>query len=233
VTSLIASYRLSPHWAPVLRAIWVRNDAPAGTESGGGFANPIVGVSYFRPFGRGWRATGFLASSIPIGSGGGDSPDPGAAAAMTAGIPARSGMDNTLFAVNYWGVVFGAGVARVTSGLTVQAEATLFQLTRVRGPQTQDASRTNFTAGVHLGRFLSPHVSLAAELRMQRWLSDAAPARNNPAAREQLTVGFGPRFHFRAFGRLVRPGVSYTRALDDPMAASGYDVLQLDVPVVF
>jgi hypothetical protein len=90
-----------------------------------------------------------------------------------------------------------------------------------------------FTAGVHLGRFLSPHVSLAAELRMQRWLSDAAPARNNPAAREQLTVGFGPRFHFRAFGRLVRPGVSYTRALDDPMAASGYDVLQLDVPVVF
>jgi hypothetical protein len=213
--------------------MWVKNDAPAGTASGSGFTNPIVGINYFHPLAKGWRVTGFLASSIPIGSGGGDSPDPGAAAAMQAGIPARSGMDNTLFAVNYWGVVGGVGLARITKGLTIQAEATVFQLTRVRGPESQDGSRTNFTTALHVGHFFSPKVSLGAELRMQRWLTDAAPVRANEAAREQVTFGIGPRFHVRVAGHMVRPGISYSRALDDLMSARGYDVVQLDVPIVF
>jgi hypothetical protein len=232
VTGLTASYRLNARWAPVLRALWVKNDAAAG-PSGSGLANPVVGVNYVRPLGGPWRLAAFGASSIPIGSGGGDSPDAGAAAAMAAGIPARSGMDNTLFAVNYWGVVGGLGVARVTRALTVQAEATVFQLTRVRGPNTQDASRTNFTAGLHVGRFLSPRVSLGAELRMQRWLSDAQPARASPAARSQLTFAVGPRFHFKAGKRTLRPGISYSRAFDDPMAERGYDIVQVDLPVAF
>jgi hypothetical protein len=31
----------------------------------------------------------------------------------------------------------------------------------------------------------------------------------------------------------VRPGLSYTRALDDPLAGQGYDIIQLDVPIAF
>lgn len=233
VTSVIATYRLSPRWVPVVRAMWVKNDAPAGTASGSGFSNPAVGINYLRPLGGPWRLAGFLASTIPVGSGGGTNPDPGAAAAMSAGIPARSGMDNTLFAVNYWGLVGGVGVARVARGLTVQAEATVFQLTRVRGPETQDEHRTNFTAGLHVGHFFTRSFSIGAEVRLQRWLTDAGPVRADEAAREQLTFGFGPRFHFRAAGRTVRPGVSWSRAIDDPMARGGYDVVQVDVPVVF
>ena len=232
VTGLTATYRLNPRWVPVVRALWVKNDAAAG-PSGRGIANPAVGITYIHPLAKGWRWTAFGASTIPVGAGGGTTPDAGAAAAMVAGAPTRSSMDNPLFGVNYWGLVGGLGLARITPALTFQAEATVFQLNRVRGPETQDASRTNFTAGIHVGRFFSPRFSVGAELRVQRWLSDAAPARSNPAARSQATFGIGPRFHFKAGRRTLRPGVSYTRALDDPMASRGYDVIQVDLPIAF
>jgi hypothetical protein len=236
LTSLIATWKASGHWVPVFREIWVENHAPAGgsAPSGSGFSNPLLGVNYLRPVGQGWRFSGFLASTIPIGSGGGDMPDAGAAAAMTAGISARSAMDNALFAVDYWTVIGGLGLARISAGSTLQAEVTVLQLTRVRGPESADEHRTNLTAGLHAGHFFSPRVSLGAEIRMQRWMTNAAPVRNDPAAREQFTAGFGPRFHFKVGGKhWLRPGLSYTRALDDAMARKGYDILQLDVPFAF
>ena len=197
-------------------------------------SNRLLGVNYLHPLGGGWRWTGFFASTIPIGSGGGETPDSAKADAQSAAIPARSAMDNSLFAVNYWVVIGGLGLARITQGLTLQAEVTVFQLTRVRGPETQDKSRTNLTAGLHAGHFFSPKVSLGAEVRIQRWLTNAAPVRSDPTARQQVTLGLGPRFHFKlGEKRWLRPGLSYTRAFDDPMKRSGYDVLQVDVPLAF
>ena len=236
VTSLLAARKVSSRWVVLVRETWVHNSAPSGGKdpSGSGFSNPLLGVSYVRPLAGGWRWTGFLATTLPVGSGGGDRPDAGAAAAMAAAIPARSGMDNALFAVNYWTVIGGVAAARVTPGLTLQAEATVLQLTRARGPAAQDGSRTNFTAGVHVGHFVSPRLSLGGELRLQRWLSDAAPVKKDPAAREQLTFAVGPRLHFKLGPTSwLRPGLSYTRALDDPMARKGYDILQVDAPISF
>jgi len=236
LTSLIATRKVSPNWVPILREIWVRNNAPSGGKdpSGSGFSNPLLGVNYLRPLGSGWHGSAFFASTIPIGSGGGDAPDKGAATAMTAGISARSAMDNALFAVNYWTVIGGLGLARITPGSTLQAELTVLQLTRARGPTSQDGSRTNLTASVHAGHFFAPRLSLGVEARMQRWLTDAAPVRTDPAAREQFTLGFGPRFHFKIGEKhWLRPGLSYTRALDDPMAKKGYGIVQLDAPFAF
>ena len=130
-------------------------------------------------------------------------------------------------------VIFGADLAYITPEVTLQAEATLFQLTRVRGPNTQDGSRTNLTAGLHAGHFFSPQVSLGAELRVQNWLSTPAPVRTDPEARQQWTFGIGPRFHFRVGNGWLRPGVSYSRALDDPLANKAYNILQFDVPYAF
>jgi hypothetical protein len=31
----------------------------------------------------------------------------------------------------------------------------------------------------------------------------------------------------------LRPGISYARALDKPLSTSSYNVVQIDVPVVF
>jgi hypothetical protein len=234
VTSLIATYRISPRWVPIFRDTFIRNEAPGAAPSASAFSNPLLGVNYIHPLGGGWRWTGFFASTIPIGSGGGDTPDSAKADAQSAAIPARSSMEGSLFAVNYWAVIGGLGLARITHGLTLQAEVTVFQLTRVRGPETQDKSRTNLTAGLHAGHFFSPKVSVGAELRIQHWLTNAAPVRNDPSARQQLTLGLGPRFHFKLDEkRWLRPGLSYTRAFDDPMKLSGYDVLQVDVPFAF
>lgn len=232
VTSLIVTKKLG-RFAPVFRETWVRN-APGAGPSGSGFSNPLLGVTYARPFAGVWRASGFFAATLPVGGGGGDAPDPTAQAAMSAAISARSAMDNALLAVNYWTVIAGGGVARITPSLTAQAEVTLLQLTRARGPESQDGSRTNLTAGLHLGHFFSRRVSVAGELRIQRWMSDAAPVKKDPAAREQVTFALGPRLHLK-LGRTswLRPGISYSRALDDPMSSKGYDILQLDVPVSF
>ena len=232
VTSLLATRKLG-RFAPLFRESWVHNSPGVG-PAGSGFSNPLVGVSYVKPFASAWRTSASFATTLPIGSGGGDNPDPAAQAAMGAAINARSGMDNALFAVNYWTLIVGAGAARVTPSLTLEAEATLLQLTRVRGPESQDGSRTNFTAGLHLGHFFSRRVSLAGELRVQRWMSDAAPVRKDKTAREQATLAIGSRLHFKLGPtRWIRPGLSYSRALDKPMSSRGYDIVQLDVPVSF
>lgn len=234
-TSLIVTRRLKPTLGLLGRAIVTRNDPPAGREVGGNaLANPLLGVTYARPLHGRWRLAALLASTIPIGSGGGNTPDPGAAQAHVRGIAARSAMDNTLFAANYWGLVMGVDIAHVSPGLTVQAEATLFQLKRVRGPRSQDSARTNFTTGLHLGHFVTPRLSLGGELRYQRWLSTAAPVRADGSARGTATFAVGPRLHFKLGPHTwLRPGLAYARALDDPLRRQHYGIVQLDLPVSF
>ncbi len=232
VTGLFASRRLGAI-TPLARVSFVHHD-PGAASSGSGISNPLLGASYGRAFSRVFRVGAFAGTTLAIGSGGGSAADPAAAAAMTGAANARTGMDNALFAVNYWTLTGGVGVARVTAGSTLQAEATLFQLTRVRGARAQDASRTNLTAGLHAARFLAPRASVSGELRFQRWLSDALPVRRDPSAREQASAALGARFHFR-LGRSgwLRPGVAYVRALDAPLSVRDYGVVELDVPVTF
>ena len=158
---------------------------------------------------------------------------PAAAAAVGKGIPARAAMDNALFAVNYFTLLAGADAGWVSGGATIQAELTVLQLFHVRGPSTEDARRTNLTAGFHAGYALRPWLSVGGELRHQRWLSTPAVVAGDPALRDTTTVALGPRLHLRAGDLWIRPGVSYAVPLDAPLAPSGYRILQLDVPVVF
>ena len=236
VTSFHAAYKLAPNWGIVFRESWVSNDAPEDgpDPSGDAFSNGLLGATYSCPFGDGWRFTGFLASNIPWGSGGGDNPDPGAAAALTFANNARSLMEGSLFAVNYWTVLAGLDMTYVSPWISLQVEATFFQLTRVRGPETQDSSRTNFTGGIHAAHFFSPAASLGAEFRVQRWISNASPVISDPAARQQQSFGIGPRFHFKVGEKSwFRPGLSYTRYLDKPLTSKDYNIVQLDLPFSF
>ena len=236
VVGVIASRRLSSRVALLGRVSFIDNNPPStsGERAGTAISNPLVGVTFLRARPRGVRQSLFIAATAPIGSGGGDSPEVAKAAALSRAIATRSAMDNALFAVNYFTLIGGGSLARVTHGATIQAEATVLQLFRVRGPETQDKRRTNFTAGLHLGRSFRPAFSAGAELRYQRWLTDAAPVRANGQARETLTFAFGPRFHFKLAGRKwIRPGVSFTLPLDEPLSGSKYRILQVDVPVSF
>ncbi|HEX4446720.1 MAG TPA: hypothetical protein VH044_08295 [Polyangiaceae bacterium] len=247
VSLLSASYKIpgtGEKWAgfaPLVRLAIVDDSPPSTVATGGGFAfvNPAVGGTYALDLGSDTRLAFFLGVTIPVGMGGGDKPDKGVADARSAGQFARSQMDDSLFAVNDLAVFPGLDFAWVHAGLTLQAEATLFQLWRVRGEKAQpEATKTNFTSGVHVGYFVVPFLSFGLDVRYQRWF-------NAPIAIDKDTTGtkidnwtaaIGPRLHIPLGGSVkIHPGISYSRGLDKPMAAAtpNYDIFQLDIPVTF
>ncbi len=236
-STLLATYKLTPSLAPLVRVGMVRNDEPgAAVGSGTAFVNPIVGLTYGLKLPRDFRLAAFLGTSIPIGMGGDKARATDAtAAAVFRGIASRSAMDNAMFAVNYFTPLGGVDLAYAAYGLTVQLEVTLLQLIRVRNEGIDaDSTRTNFTSGLHVGYFLIPMLSLGTELRYQRWLSTPAVVKQNGAARETVTMAVGPRFHFKWGGsRWVRPGLSYAFALDSPLNDAKYHIVQLDIPISF
>jgi hypothetical protein len=231
---LLGSYKLG-QFAPLVRVGLVNHSPPGGGAQGRSLLNPVLGGSYLLPMGETMRLTLFLGLTAPVGTGGGNTPDAAVAAANRAGILARSAMDNAMFAVNDFTVFPGVGFAYVAHGLSLQAEATVLQLTRVRGEDVQvDASRTNFTSGLSAGYFVLPTLSLATELRYQRWLSTPTAVADDPSLRHTLTVAGGARLHLELpQGPWLRPGLAYARGLNGPMARQKYNILQLDVVAAF
>jgi hypothetical protein len=241
-TMLLGSYKVTPTLAPMVRLGFVQNDAPAAAADGTSFINPVVGATYARKVDA-LRWAAFLGATVPIGMGAGDTPAAGASTANSAGVRARSAMDNAMFAVNYFTAIAGGDLAYVDHKLTVQLEATLFQLMRVRGsnaPSSTDGARTNSTVGLHAGYFIIPMLSLGGELRYQRWLTTPTSlsmgnkVSYTDAAMDTVTVAIGPRAHFQvAKGMFLRPGISYARALDKPVSDQSYNVVQVDIPLYF
>jgi len=237
---LLATYKITPMLAPVLRLGVVQNNNPGPMGSGTAFTNPILGMTGGWKLPAGLRMSAILAGTVPIGSSGDKTAAQNtASAAIAKGIPVRSAMDNAMFAVNYFTALGGADLAYVAGGFTAQAEVTLLQLWRVRNELCADgtskcaaeSSRTNATAGLHLGYFVIPMLSLGGELRYQRWLKHPAVA---SPARENVSIAFGPRFHFKMSPTTwLRPGISYSTFIDQPLSKSKYSIVQLDVPFAF
>jgi hypothetical protein len=245
VPELLLAYRIAgtgpsagTGLAPLVKFTAV-NDSPPGTATGGfAFVNPLVGASYALSLGPEFRASAFFGITIPVGMGGGDSPDQRALDARTVGPVARAGMDNALFAVDDVAVIPGLDVAYVAHRFTAQLETTFFQLERVRGAAVQhEASKTNLTGGLHVGYFVRDVLSVGAELRYQRWLNaPIAVDQHKPGTSvDLLSLGIGPRLHFQLGPNVwIRPGLAYTRGFDHPMTSPANDnVVQLDVPVSF
>lgn len=247
---LLFSYKVMENLAPLVRVGLVSNSPPDNPmampppDSATGFLNPVVGATYALKFGPTWKLGLFLGLTVPVGSGGGDDAKPKAKAANAAGIPARSAMDNAMFAVNDFVVFPGVGLAYTNAGFTAQVEATVLQLTQVRGGEKAqpDDSRTNFTTGLHLGYFIVPMLSIGGEIRHQRWLSTPKGVEADEALaddaqmglRDTTTFAVGPRFHFKLSDSVwFRPGVAFAMPVDKPMSKSKYKIVQLDLPVAF
>lgn len=254
---LLASYKVTDELAPLVRIGVASNSPPSSVKTATGadldsavnFLNPVVGVTYALKPAKPLRLALFLGATIPVGSGGGDDAKPENAQANAMGMRARSAMDNAMFAVNDFTIFPGIGFAYVAGGFTAQAEVTLLQLMRVKGdkqpamgaPKNPDSSKTNFTAGIHLGYFVVPFFSLGGELRHQRFLStpkaveaDEADGGPDLGIRDQTTFAVGPRFHFKLSESVwFRPGVAFAMPLDDPMKKAEYKIVQLDLPVAF
>jgi len=232
-STLLASYKVTPELAPLVR-VAVSYDDPAASDGATAMSNPLLGVTWAPAVAAPWKLGVFGAVTIPVGSGGGNSPDARTATNRSA-VFARSAMDNALFAVNDATVIAGVGAAYVEGGFTVQAEVTVLELIRVRGDEVQpDKAKTNFTSGIHAGYFPLRWLSVGAELRYQRYLSTPMFVEATPALRDTLSAAIGVRGHVRLSAkRWLRPGIAYSRGLDDPMSGRSYDVVQLDVPLAF
>lgn len=252
---LLASYKVTESFAPMVRVGVVSNSPPSSlmaamkpVDSAVNFINPVLGGTYAIKPAKPLRLAFFLGVTIPVGSGGGDDAKPENTAANGAGIRARSAMDNAMFAVNDFTVFPGVDFAYVSGGFTAQVEATVLQLTRVKGDKqpamglakNPDKSKTNFTMGFHVGYFLAPFLSVGMEWRHQRWLStpksvEADEASMSPqGTRDTSTFSFGPRFHFKLSDSVwFRPGVAFATATDSPLEKAEYKIVQLDLPIAF
>lgn len=247
-TAVSASYRINRTWAPIVRLGFVGNNAPGEATDGSSFANPLVGATYARALG-GYRLALFAAATIPVGTGGGASPNIRAAKTNAASSTARPA-DAAMFAVNYTTAMAGAAFAYLSHGFTAQVEATLLQLVRVRGDEgagATDLFRTQAAVGLHLGYFIGSHVSFGGDLHYRRWLSHPTMPSASTGARVALsdgamstaTLAVGPRFHFRVGKQgWIRPGISFVRGLDGrgldaPLLTTQATGLQVDIPVMF
>ena len=246
--AMSASYQLTERWAPMLRLGFLGNNASGAVRDGYTFGNPVLGVTYTRP-GNDRKVALFAATTLPIGTGGGNDPDPIAARANAASTTVRPS-DAAMYEVNYLTASVGGDVAYVKRGFTAQAEATLQQSVRVRGAESvdgTDAARTRAALGAHVGTYIGSHVSLGADVLYQRWLShptklDAMTGTRTPIADADMaavTMSLGVRVHFKIGQATFHPGLSFTRGLDATGPTAGSMITNrttafaLDVPVHF
>lgn len=248
VTGISAHYLFDPNLEFMLRLSHASTDAPGGALDGGSFANPLLGASYARSTGRlKWSLYG--ATTLPIGSGGGNEPDPVAARANQAATTALP-TDTALYAINYLTPMLGGDLAYVHRGFTAQAEATLQHLIRMGGATSStslDQFRTHAALGLHLGYFIGAHFSLGTDLHYARWLSpittrDPASGATVPLPDQDvdsLTLAAGARVHFRVGTSVsLHPGVALLRGFGGrsyatPLATTETTAVQLDIPVSF
>lgn len=252
---LLASYKVTEEFAPLVRVGLVQNSPPQAAmnqvDSAVNFLNPVIGGTYAIKPAKPLRLAFFLGVTIPVGGGGGDDAKVENKTANAMGIRARSAMDNAMFAVNDLTIFPGVDFAYVSGGFTLQVEATLLQLIRVKGDKppamglanNPDKTKTNLTAGIHVGYFLTPFLSVGTELRHQRWVSTPKAVENDEALmdesarlglRDTTTFAMGPRFHIKLSDSVwFRPGVAFAMAIDKPLEKFEYRIVQLDLPIAF
>jgi hypothetical protein len=226
-----ASYRVRPGLAVAARIAWVFND-PATGDSQTTISNPAVAAALTIPLGHGFFLGTVVSVAIPVGMGGGNTPDPDTRAANRAGFFARSALDQFLFAPNYLAMVPIVSAAWLGHGVTVQASVALSQSIRTRGSRVSpDAWQTAAGAGLHLGYYLIPELSLGAEGRCV-WAVTTTPAvKADSSYREQASAAVGVRGHFKLGAASAHPGLSYTRGIDAPMSRANYHILGVDLLV--
>ncbi len=238
---LTGSRALTKEVMAVVRLTAIVNRPFDSTADASNLANPAFGLVRVSKLNPQLKLGLFLGVTAPVGSGGSSKPNKFRQAANPVGAMSRAGMDNTLFAVNYTALIPGVGLAYNAHKLTVQGEATLFALARVRGSGVdKDAFRLNSTAGLSLGYTFAPSIAAIAELHYQRWLiNDTVDAAAEPA-RQNLSVMAGPRFTIKTSQLTLRPGIALGVGLAGAIANNSYTspihsvtTVFVDVPVIF
>jgi hypothetical protein len=231
VTSFGAAYKLIRTVSISARLALVEHSAN-GSETTS-ITNPVVGGTWgdgASPF----RYALALSAALPLGSGGGNHPNPAVASTNQAGHSARFALDGSWFSVNDFAASAGGDLAYVFRGLTLQGEATVTQLFRARGEQqSPDAYRANFLSGVHLGFWAAERLCIASEVRYQRWISTPAAVESDPFARHNLSIAAGLRTRIGTGSTRMLPGVAYATGLAGKVGNQHIHAVHVDLPVAF
>jgi hypothetical protein len=238
VQYLIASYAPLKNFSLGVRGGWV-DYIPEKGNSSTAFTNIALAGVWADTVAPSVRVEGAVGLGLPVGQGGGNAPDLGQAAAMAAANLARSRFEGlTMFKPNDLTPYLGGDVAWVSGGVTLQAEATVFQGFRVRGgaPSDPDSAITSLTMGADAGYAILPELSVALEVRDQTFLSTPAAVDAGKTSRTWVTVGGGPRANVHLSNDVVlRPALAYFQPLNDPsptISASSYHIFLLDIVLV-
>ena len=151
-------------------------------------------------------------------------------------INTRSAFDNAMFAIDYFTVFPGVDPCVCEERIHRQWRRPCSSSARCAVRPRRMTRWVNFNTGLHAGYFVTPFLSVGAELRHQRWLSTPMAVKNDKtdSIRDTTTFAVGPRFHFElADGVWFRPGVSLSLPIDDPMKKADFKIVQLDLPISF
>ncbi len=232
VTIFTAGFKLAPTTGIAVRLPLVYN-APSGVDAPG--AQLQVGNAQLllthTPFPKDTVRVAFaVAGALPTTAGSGPSPSAEAKATNASAALTRLNMDNMVFLPNDAAVALGTSVAYVSSGLTVQVDATLLNTFKVR-EAAGDANRTNFLVGLGVAYFITPEVSVGLELTGQHWLSTPAAVAADESLRHTHAALVGGRYHHKFDAGWFRPGVAIAQGLDGPV--STHKEFRVDLPFVF
>jgi len=221
-----ASYNVTAALAPFVRLAGVFNK-PAAQPEAWGFANPALGATLGIPLGRFFKLGALLGVAIPVGSAGGDHPDPAVAAAMRSGLAGGG----AVFASSYFDVFPGLRLTLSAAGFTLQAKSTLNQLFRVRGA-APDETVTLLNSGASAAYAIVPVLSVFAQFAEARFLSTPSFVAAAPAAREDEYLGGGVALNLKP-GRTVgfQPSVLYARAIDLPKRDRNFQLIEIALAV--
>jgi len=232
---VLGSYKAWKNLAPFVRLGIVDDTLKTNGKETTALVNPALGAAYTFMLPQDFRITTMVASTLPVGMGGGNEPDTDVARTVKVGNWARAAMDGAMYAVNDWTAIAGVDAAWVKYGLSIQAETTFLFLTRVCGEKVQkDTFKANLTSGLSVGYFITSWCSASTELRYQRWLSTPVAVEQDKTLRDTLSIAAGVRFHLQLTDKIwLRPGIAYARGLTGYMNKNDYNLLFVDLPVAF
>lgn len=226
MTVLSASYAWTNSFSTFARLGSVYN-ASSGLPGAAGLANPALGVTVQFEVTKHLVIGGQLGITVPVGSGGGDSPSPAALRAWTNSID----WGGAMFAVNHADIFHGARATYTIDALSLQLECTLHELLRVRGaaadPIGSAATVTGTTATVSYA--VLPRLSLSTALSETRVWNTPAYVVADPNSRVDYFFSAGVSTSVKVGRTEIAPGISYARALDLPLSGAGFQVAEIDL----
>ena len=226
IQTLSGSYALNSWLSAYGRVGWV-HDAYTGQESGTGFANPAAGLQASVPVGKHVTVGGIVGVTAPLGSGGGNAPNPTVLKAWSNSID----WGGAMYAVDHVDTLIGGKGAFTLGDATLSLESTLHELTRVRGEKADvigsHATVTSSTAT--LSYALHPKLTLSSAMSETRFWNKPTCIRESPASAQDYFFIAGASTTFDVSGIDVAPALSYARALDLPLTADKFQVVELDL----